>query len=117
MSAARGASGAARREQADGRERLGQHLVRAEDAEPFLAQHPDHRGEQPVVAGEGRPADAGEDARALGVGAQRQQVGPAHPADQHEVATALRVQRRQDRPAAPMRRRVVRPGASTAASA
>ena len=37
------------------------------DAEALLAQHPDHRPQQPVVAGECGPADAGQHARALGV--------------------------------------------------
>ncbi len=59
MSARAVASGAAVVEQADGRQRRGQYLLRAEDAEPFLPQHPDHRGEQPVVAGERPPGRGG----------------------------------------------------------
>ena len=59
-------------------ERLGQHLVGAEDAEPFLAQHPHDRRQQPVIAGEGGAADARQDARALGIRPQIQQRRPAH---------------------------------------
>ena len=61
-------------------------------AKAFLGEYPDHRGQQPVVAGKRGAADAGEEPRPFGVRAQVEQRWPAHRADQHQVLAAVLAQ-------------------------
>ena len=75
---------------------FGQHLVRAQDAEALLPQHPDHGGQHAIIPGEGRASDPGHDARAIRVGAQIQQRRAADRADQHQVGARMGTQRGQD---------------------
>ena len=77
-------------------ERLGQDLVRADDAEPLLGEHPHDGRQQPIVAGECRAADAGQNRARLGIRTQVEQRGPPHRADQHEVLAAMLAQRGND---------------------
>ena len=95
MSAIATASGAARDSSPSGPKRLVQDLVRAEHAEPLLGEHPDDSGQQSIVAGECRAADAGQNARALGIRPQIEQRRPPHRPDQHEVLAAMLAQARQ----------------------
>ena len=84
--------GRRRAQQAARPDRLGQDFVRADDPETFLAQHAHHRGEQPVIAGEGGAADAGQQAGPLGIRAQVEQRRAAHRPDQHQVAAGVQPQ-------------------------
>jgi hypothetical protein len=70
--------------------------VHADDAEAFFGQHPDDRGEQPVVAGERGPADAGQQLGALSVRPQVQQRRAAYRTDHDQVLAAIFTQRGDD---------------------
>ena len=70
--------------------------MRADDGEALVREHLDHRGEQPVIAGEDGAADAGEDLRALGVGAQVEQRRAADGADHDDVLAGVLAQGGED---------------------
>ncbi len=76
------ASGATRPQHAGRADRLRQHLVRAQHPEPLLAQHADDRGQQPVIAGEGGAADAGQQPAPSASGRRSSRAGgaPGRPA-------------------------------------
>ena len=84
--------------------------MRAEHAEPLLAEHLHHGSQQPIVAGECRAADAGQNARTLGIRTQIEQRGPPHRSDQHEVPAAMLAQRGDDPAGGEDPHDLVRPG-------
>ena len=84
--------------------------MRADDAEPLLGEHPHHRGQQPVVAGERGAADAGQNARTLGIRPQVEQRRPPHRPDQHEVLAAMFAQRGDDPAGRENPDKLMRPG-------
>jgi hypothetical protein len=91
-------------------ERLAQHVLGANDAKTFLAEHSHHGAQQAVVAAECGTADAGQDASALGIGAVAKQGWAAHRTDQHKVLGAERAQGRQDAAGVGYADHFVRPG-------
>ena len=69
----------------------------AEHGETILAQHPDDRGEQPVIAGKGRAADFRQQFCAFGIRPQRQQRRPFDRPDHHDLGAAMLAQGLADR--------------------
>ena len=97
ISAIASASGAARLSKPARRQRLAQHLVRADHAKPLLAQHPDHRGKQPVIARRRRRARSGPGCARPPTSGRRsskegRRTGPTSTSSRHSCA----VQRRKD---------------------
>jgi hypothetical protein len=71
--------------------------VRADNGKSFLAQDAHDGGENAIVAGEkGGAADAGEDAGALGIGAEIEQGWAADGADEDELAAAMLTEKGED---------------------
>jgi hypothetical protein len=71
-------------------------VVGAQHGEPLLGKHPHNGGEQPVIAGEGGPADTGQDLGSLKIWTQIQQAGPLDRPHQDQVLHQIGPQQGQD---------------------
>ena len=81
---------------AGGGGRVAQDFVRADDAEALGAQHVHDRGQEPVIAGKRRAADAGQDTATDSVGAKIEQRRPPDRAHDDQIDHVLRPQGRHD---------------------
>ena len=96
ISAIATASGAARLSKPGGATHPPQHLMRPDHPKPFLAENPDHRCQEPVIAREGGPPDPRQDPRPLDVRPEIQKGRAPDRPHQHQLPALMGLQRRKD---------------------